>query len=59
MILEGAMIVIACIALTFYHPGKCFQGEWTSANFSMRGRKTQPASSAEDTEKDAEFSRIC
>lgn len=28
MILEGVMIVIACICLTVFHPGYCFGGKW-------------------------------
>ena len=35
MILEGAMVVTACLALTILHPGVCFQGEWRSANFRL------------------------
>jgi hypothetical protein len=51
MILEGAMIVTASIALTVYHPGKCFQGEWSAANFGMRGKSNKPAESASEAEK--------
>ncbi|KAE9376813.1 RTA1-domain-containing protein [Stipitochalara longipes BDJ] len=39
MILEGAMICIACLSLTIMHPGVCFQGEWRAANFTLRGKK--------------------
>lgn len=39
MILEGAMIIIACLALTICHPGICFQGEWRAANFKMSKNK--------------------
>jgi hypothetical protein len=35
MILEGAMVIIACLALTILHPGVCFQGEWRAANFKL------------------------
>jgi hypothetical protein len=35
MILEGAMVITACLALTILHPGVCFQGEWRAANFKM------------------------
>jgi hypothetical protein len=38
MILEGLMIVSASIALTAFHPGWCFGGEWDSANFQLRKR---------------------
>jgi hypothetical protein len=39
MILEGVMIIVATSCLTFLHPGVSFQGAWSHANFSMRGRK--------------------
>ncbi|KAH8598984.1 RTA1 like protein-domain-containing protein [Bisporella sp. PMI_857] len=39
MILEGAMIAIACITLTVFHPGPCFQGDWRAANFHYRNQK--------------------
>ena len=40
MILEGAMIVIAVLALTIFHPGVAFAGHWADANFKLKGRKT-------------------
>ncbi len=46
MILEGAMIVIACITLTIPHPGVGFKGTWATANFNLRG----PKSSAREME---------
>jgi len=39
MILEGAMVITACLALTILHPGVCFQGEWRAANFKMGNSK--------------------
>jgi hypothetical protein len=39
MILEGAMVSIACLSLTTLHPGVCFQGEWRAANFTLRGKR--------------------
>jgi hypothetical protein len=36
MILEGAMVTIACICLTVLHPGVAFQGRWAEANFRVR-----------------------
>jgi hypothetical protein len=36
MVLEGVMILIASAALTVFHPGFCFQGEWDGANFKLR-----------------------
>ncbi|TAQ89123.1 hypothetical protein B7494_g2515 [Chlorociboria aeruginascens] len=45
MILEGAMISIATIALTVFHPGVCFQGAWNQANFTFRSPKTSGSKS--------------
>jgi len=39
MILEGAMIVIATSCLTILHPGVCFKGSWSAANFHFRSEK--------------------
>jgi hypothetical protein len=35
MILEGAMVIIACLAMTILHPGVCFKGDWSAANFKL------------------------
>lgn len=37
MILEGAMIVIACTCLTAFHPGVSFKGNWAKGNFALKG----------------------
>ncbi|KAH6983542.1 RTA1 like protein-domain-containing protein [Ilyonectria sp. MPI-CAGE-AT-0026] len=45
--LDGTMILAACIFLTVYHPGPCFQGRWLEADFSLkvnRGRGKKPKS---------------
>jgi hypothetical protein len=39
LILEGTMILVACLCLTIYHPGIAFQGRWADADFSMKRRK--------------------
>lgn len=39
MILEGAMIVSACIALTVGHPGPAFRGLWNTMNFPLWGKQ--------------------
>ncbi|KAI9830697.1 MAG: hypothetical protein M1826_004526 [Phylliscum demangeonii] len=49
MILEGAMVVTACLALTFFHPGLCFQGHYNNANFTLRGRPRPKASPGQVT----------
>ncbi|PSK41783.1 hypothetical protein B9Z65_9169 [Elsinoe australis] len=38
-ILEGPMIMIACLALTALHPGLCFRGAWRDANWTWRAQK--------------------
>ncbi|MCJ1247808.1 hypothetical protein MMC30_005023 [Trapelia coarctata] len=48
MILEGAMIVIASIALTACHPGLSFAGQWSAANFTLKGRKKRTEGVAEE-----------
>jgi len=57
MILEGAMVTIACSCLTLLHPGISFQGHWHDANFKFRVakaardlEKTTPADSDEGQE---------
>jgi hypothetical protein len=35
MVLEGAMIVLASLALTVFHPGRCFDGGWKNATYSF------------------------
>ena len=40
MILEGAMVILASLLLTAFHPGIAFAGEWQSANFTL-GRQKQ------------------
>jgi hypothetical protein len=36
MILEGAMIILACISLTVLHPGVVFEKCWEKMRFSPR-----------------------
>lgn len=47
LILEGTMILVACLCLTIYHPGIAFQGRWVDADFSMK-RKKNKGDSEED-----------
>ncbi|PLB47686.1 putative RTA1 domain protein [Aspergillus steynii IBT 23096] len=39
MVLEGAMIAAAVIALTVYHPGWVWKGQWNDAVWSVRSDK--------------------
>ncbi|KFY72777.1 hypothetical protein V499_07112 [Pseudogymnoascus sp. VKM F-103] len=41
MILEGAMVIIACICLSVFHPGVAFGGKWDQGNFKFRALKQQ------------------
>lgn len=36
MILEGAMLTIALLCLTTFHPGICFNGQWNNTKWSFR-----------------------
>lgn len=51
MILEGAMICIAVIALTVFHPGIAFKGAWADASWSMRAKKVQKLDSDSGSSK--------
>jgi hypothetical protein len=39
MILEGAMISVAVISITVFHPGWVWQGQWNEAQWHVRGSK--------------------
>ena len=39
MVLEGAMIAIAVILLTVFHPGLVFQNAWNDASWKIRSEK--------------------
>jgi hypothetical protein len=38
MVLEGAMISIAVISITIFHPGWVWQGQWNDAQWHVRGK---------------------
>ena len=38
MVLEGPMVIIAVLAMTFFHPGFSFGGNWGAAGWSLRGK---------------------
>jgi len=40
MLLEGPMIIIACMALSVFHPAVGFQGYWHEAGFVLWERYT-------------------
>lgn len=39
MILDGAMVALAVLLLSFLHPGLAFGGQWHAANWSLRTGK--------------------
>jgi len=49
MVLDGAMIAIACLALTLLHPGFAFQGNWHQANFKLRSKSKKQGKTERDT----------
>ena len=51
MILEGAMIVIASLTLTSFHPGVAFQGTWAEANFTVWGAHKRGAVDKGDADR--------
>ncbi|MCJ1228076.1 hypothetical protein MMC12_004737 [Toensbergia leucococca] len=59
MILEGAMVIIACACLTCLHPALCFRGYWHEADFKFElrdlkfwARQDQGGAVFGDAEKD-------
>lgn len=57
MILEGTMVIIACICLTVFHPGICFQGHWSDANFKLF-RKSKVDVKSSPTSSSVEFKEV-
>jgi hypothetical protein len=41
MVLDGTMVIIACLALTIFHPGRGFGRVWDEANFTFLLRKAK------------------
>lgn len=41
LVLEGAMVAIAVIALSVSHPGVAFKGLWSKANFQLVNRRLE------------------
>lgn len=54
MVMEGVMIVIACVCLTILHPAVCFQGVWHKVNFSFRDKRYSSVGSKMDVVSDEE-----
>lgn len=47
LVLEGAMVAIAVIALSIFHPGVAFQGLWGKADFQLVSMRPQGVESQE------------
>ncbi len=51
MVLEGAMISVAVLLLTIWHPGIAFQRQWSNAGWTLRkGRQAHQSGPEKDTE---------
>lgn len=50
MVLDGAMVLSACILLMAFHPGLAFRGVWAEASFRWGFRKSKRDA---DSEEDA------
>lgn len=59
MILEGPMIVLAVLAMTVFHPGSAFGGQWNNAAWSIKQSRSAAfskiGSSAEDIPLQPEY----
>jgi hypothetical protein len=43
MVLEGAMIVLATVAMTYFHPGHAFGDKWQNAGWTWRKENVNEA----------------
>ncbi|KAK1996711.1 RTA1 like protein [Colletotrichum falcatum] len=43
MVLDGVMIILACLCLSIWHPGHGFGGRWNEAKFRFRTSKNKAA----------------
>lgn len=50
MVFEGPMIILATLALTVFHPGYSFAGQWHNATWSLRGKKNKTIAESEGVE---------
>jgi hypothetical protein len=41
MILDGVMVILACLSLTIWHPGYGFGKRWNEAGFRFRTSKAR------------------
>lgn len=51
MILDGVMVILACILLTVFHPGIGFAGKWRAVGFPWTGQRTEEWTRAQVQEK--------
>ncbi|KAL4815747.1 RTA1 like protein-domain-containing protein [Aspergillus spinulosporus] len=56
MILEAAMIGIAAVCLTVFHPGVVWKGQWNEAVWSTRGKSGKTYAKAATVDEDSEVS---
>jgi hypothetical protein len=53
MVLDGAMVLLACIILMVFHPGLAFSGVWDRASFRWGSRKSDNESVVHHTEMES------
>ena len=58
MVLEGGMVALACLCLTFAHPGYGFCGSWSAADFRLRNRNVKGGGVQRNEEGDGEVKRV-
>jgi hypothetical protein len=58
MVLEGGMVALACLCLTFAHPGYGFCGSWSAADFRLRNRNVKGRGVQRNEEGDGEVKRV-
>lgn len=53
MVLEGPMVIVACLLLTVFHPGYAFRGQWHEADFKVSAKKDQALAATQGFVKEA------
>ncbi|WPG99733.1 Hypothetical protein R9X50_00255200 [Acrodontium crateriforme] len=53
LVLDGAMMALATILLTAFHPGPAFGGQWSAANWTFKSKKPKTTSEIDLATHDA------
>ncbi|KAF2493926.1 RTA1 domain protein [Lophium mytilinum] len=59
MVFEGAMLVMACSALTLGHPGVCFDGHWADGNWTFKTKRGEKDEEAAVPLKQRSITALC